>query len=255
MIIKTVKIRFLVSLLFCGITTMLFAQKEVKLTPEEVFSIHNSTEYIYGSGWHNVKEDAINIALDELKSKLENTDLLQSYKIAKLENDEGYYFMVYIEKNVPTPDNITETVLHDEPQINPNTAISTTEEKQKNEFEQNPIVPNPDVKENSEVAIATSNVEINDLYNTLQYEKFIKQFQIYNRQNKMWASSNAGEMTNINDCYVAIFKDNELEVFLDKLDKNTGSRKDFRKGNIIPDFETVYNSNNYKIIWIELIEQ
>jgi len=225
--------------MLCGVTNMLLAQKEVKLTQEEVLSIHTSKDYIYGSGWDEIKENAISLALDELKTKLKNKNPLKSYKIAKLESDKGYYFLVYIEKNDPEPVDSTEVTQDNKPTIRSDTAIFFNVKKQTTEYNQNN-------------AVTTSNTEINDLRNTRQYGEFIKRFKKYNRDNKLWGSGNKAEMTNANNCYVAIFKDNEMEVFLDK---GANSRIDLLRGNEISDFETKYKGNNYKIVWIELIEE
>ena len=195
------------------VSNVVMAQTEVRLTQEEVFRIHNSKEYVYGSGWHEVKENAIANALEELKIKLQiQSSAINNYNITQLDSDDGYYFMVYIKKS---------TSQHSVP----------------------PSSPTP----TSQLPSQT----ISDLYKSYKYDEFITKFRIYNRQNKVWGSVNKEDMTNISNCYVAIFDNTEMVVFLDK---GGISRKDFLSGNIISDFETRYDNNKFKIIWIELIE-
>jgi len=202
---KTTNTVLLFTFLLWSSTAGLFAQKDVVLTPEQIINIQNSKDYFFGEGWAETKDKAIAIAMTELKSKLKN-EKVKNYHSAKLDAEEGYYYMVFIDKNAPAQ---------------------------------------PDI-------ITTNNAEINDLSNIRQYDAFIAKFKSFNRDNKMWGSGNKADMTNADNCYVAIFKDNEMEAFLDK---NTGSRQDLLTGNIIQNFETKYNNSaGYKIIWIELIE-
>jgi hypothetical protein len=226
---RKTKIGFFMLTIFWSVVNVLLAQNDVTLTPEQIINIQNSKEYFFGEGWDEIKDKAIDLALAELKSKLKN-DEVKNYKITKLDANEGYYFMVFIEKNTPliAPEN----VIQNEPIVN---EIVKPVEK---------VTPVTDTGIKQEIL---------NLGSVNNFADFIVKFQHYNRQNLLWGGIEKSKMNAPNKCYVAIFnKNDEMVLFLDRGDS---SRRDLLKGNIVVDFETNYNNENYKIIWIELIEK
>ena len=216
------RIGFIIFMLW-SMGNMLLAQKEVKITEEKEHEIQTSENYFYGTGWdESNKENAIELALEELKIKLGDENQIKNHKIAKLECDGGgYFYMVFVEKN----------------------AKENLPNQEKVDIE-------PSLVDTAHTIEGVPE-EINDLSKTRQWPEFITKFNRYNRQNKLWRSNYKQDMSNVGNCYVAIFKGEKIEAFLDK---GASTRRDLISGKTIQNFETQYN-NNYKIIWIELIEQ
>jgi len=216
---------------------VLYAQNNVTLTPEQIINIQNSKEYFFGEGWDEIKDKAIDLALDELKSKLKN-DEVKNYKITKLDANEGFYFMVFIEKNTPIIE--PENVIQDAPEVNENTAP----------IEKEIVMPVEKVTPVQDIGIKQ---EILDLGSANSFEEFVTKFRQYNRQNLLWGDSDKNKMNAPNKCYVAIFNKNDEMILY--LDRGGSSRRDLLRGETITDFETKYSNDDYKIIWLELIEK
>jgi len=227
---------FFMLLMLWSISNVLLAQNNVILTPKEIIDIQNSKEYFFGEGWDEIKDQAIDLALTELKNKLKNKEV-KNYKITKLETYEGYYFMVFIEKNAPIIDveNVAE-----EPLVEVVNII------------QEPLVDYEITKHIEKLETGIEQV-ILDLKHASNLEGFMSKFQRYNRQNLLWGSTEKEKMPLPAQCYVAVFnKNGEMELFLDR---GSSSRNNLLTGETIQNFETNYSNGDYKIIWIELIEK
>jgi len=218
-----------------SMTNVLYAQNTVTLTPEQIINIQNSKEYFFGEGWDVIQDKAIDLALDELKSKLKNEEV-KNYQITRLDAAEGYYFMAFIEKNTPIID--TKNVVQSEPS------------EKTYPIENDSTKPVEKVIPINETGIKQ---EILDLGSVNNFDEFVTKFRRYNRQNLLWGDRDKSKMNTPNKCYVAIFgKNDELVLYLDR---GNSSRRDLLRGETISDFEKKYNPEDYKIIWIELIER
>ena len=259
------KNRILIVLILISSVFNVYSQRNI--TQEEYKKIITTDTYFWGRSDFDLPLDAAKKQAQEefvkeiskIEKSISESDLLKRADYVKLEVEGNRTrIIVFIPKDSLYMERVVDTLkrVDDEIVIRYGTNI-VEEPKKATEPSSEIVVRYPTTKPTSVPAPAPVSVPIesgNEIIDTLlriaEYDNFCMQLNKYKRQGKLFDNQSGTAPDRLENCMIAIFKNDVLEALYDK---GSMSRKDFLTGKIIQNPEDNYkNKQGIKVIFIKL---
>jgi len=250
------KNRTLISLILMCSMFNVYSQRNI--TQEEYRKIITTDAYYFGRSDFDLPLDAAKKQAQEalikeiskIEKSISESDLLKRADYVKLEvEDNRTRIIVFIAKDslyIRGDEVKKDSVI----KYRVDEVIVEKQQETKSEEIIEPVITIVEIPEPILVPAESGNEIINTLSQLTDFNNFCTQLNRYKRQGKLFDSQKGTAPDRLENCMMAVFKNDVLEAFYDS---GSISRKDFLTGNTIQKPEDDYkNKQGIKVIFIKL---